>query len=137
MKPVTAISGCRSPWTGILDYEPGIDELLGWVDEYDDENYGDDDGDDGEYDDFDDDDGAMLGFSSDEVQELLAQGVKPWDDDAAVSARYHSVMLLHFADPILRTSWLPYALSSSFYIHAHHLSWRCPPPIHISLAVLV
>ncbi|KAF7797276.1 hypothetical protein EIP86_008471 [Pleurotus ostreatoroseus] len=74
----------RSPWSGILDYEPGIDEILGWVDEYDDEDYGDDDGDDGQYDDFDDDDdGGMLGFSSDEVQELLAQGVKPWDDDAA------------------------------------------------------
>lgn len=30
----------------------------------------------------DDDDGGMMGFSGDEVHELMCQGVKPWDDDA-------------------------------------------------------
>ena len=30
----------------------------------------------------DSDDGGMMGFSGADVEELLCQGVKPWDDDA-------------------------------------------------------
>lgn len=33
--------------------------------------------------DSDSDDGGMFGFSSSDVEELLCQGIKPWDDEAA------------------------------------------------------
>jgi len=36
-------------------------------------------------DDSDSDDGRMFGFSSSDVEELLCQGIKPWDDDAPMA----------------------------------------------------
>ena len=35
--------------------------------------------------DSDSDDGGMLGFSSSDVEELLCQGIKPWDDEAPLA----------------------------------------------------
>ena len=32
-----------------------------------------------------DDDGGMFGFSSSDVEELLCQGIKPWDDCAPMA----------------------------------------------------
>ena len=37
------------------------------------------------YEDSDSDDGGMFGFSSSDVEELLCQGIKPWDDCAPMA----------------------------------------------------
>lgn len=77
-------SGLGNGWSG-LDYEPDADEVdFGYsYDSDEDEEYSEGDGDD--EDGWSDTDDGEFGFSHDDVQELLAQGVKPWDDDAAVS----------------------------------------------------
>ncbi len=36
-------------------------------------------------DDSDSDDGGMFGFSGDDVDELLCQGIKPWDPEAGAA----------------------------------------------------
>jgi|SRR6266702_6083 len=44
------------------------------------------------------------GFTDDEVQELICQGVKPWDDDASVSVKHLAFFFL-LSDFRVRMSW--------------------------------
>jgi RimJ/RimL family protein N-acetyltransferase len=62
-------------------------EMAAWEARNNIEKYSDDDGNDIDIDDFSDDDGfgGCMGYSHDDVMDLAAQGIKPWDDDASAA----------------------------------------------------
>ena len=53
-----------------------------------------------------DDENGMFGFTGSEVEELLCQGVKPWDDDAWVCSTRPMIHRLLIIPSVPRMSWM-------------------------------